>query len=121
MSRVEKELSCADGCAVKLFATELRRVRAGAGLPYRELAKEAHYSHSSLVRAASGESLPNWDVTEAFLKACRIPCSELPAWQQLWNMVDELTRSGRALDLRTGLSDCLEQVRAFSLGQGETA
>ena len=121
MSRVEKELSCADGCAVKLFATELRRVRAGAGLPYRELAKRAHYSHSSLVRAASGESLPTWDVTEAFLKACRTPRSELPAWQQLWNVVDELTRPGRPLDLRSELSDCLEQVRAFSQGRGATA
>ena len=121
MSRVEKELSCADGCAVKLFATELRRVRAGAGLPYRELAKRAHYSHSSLVRAASGESLPTWDVTQAFLKACRTPRSELPAWQQLWNVVDELTRPGRPLDLGRELSDCLDQVRDFSQSRGATA
>lgn len=88
MSRVEKELSCADSSAVMAFAAELRRVRAGTGLPYRRLAEQAHYSHSSLVRAASGERLPTWEVTEAFLGACGVPVDQLPDWHRLWSVAE---------------------------------
>jgi hypothetical protein len=107
MPRAEKKLS-SDDSAVTAFAAELRRVRAGT--PYRTLAERAHYSHSSLVRAARGMDLPTWDVVKAFLGACGIPASHLPSWHRLWTVAVQLTRTAHA-GLRTELTACLEQVR----------
>jgi transcriptional regulator with XRE-family HTH domain len=125
MPRVEKELSCANGFAVTAFAAELRRVRAGTGLPYRTLAQRAHYSHSSLVRAARGDNLPTWEVAKAFLGACGIPAGHLPQWQRLWTVAVQLTRTAQ-LGLQVELAVCLDQVRALAvspdvLSQGATA
>jgi transcriptional regulator with XRE-family HTH domain len=115
MPRVEKELSCANGFAVTAFAAELRRVRAGTGLPYRTLAERAHYSHSSLVRAARGDNLPTWEVAKAFLSACGIPAGHLPTWQRLWTVAVQLTRTAQ-LGLQVELATCLEQVRTLTHG-----
>lgn len=44
------------------LATELRGLRAGAGLTLRELSLEAHVSDSSLSRYFAGQALPPWPV-----------------------------------------------------------
>ena len=72
---------------VESFAAALRRVRRQAGLTYRELADQAHYSHAHLVRATGGKHLPSWDVTAAFLTGCGVPTELLPVWHRRWETV----------------------------------
>ncbi|GAA0596153.1 transcriptional regulator [Kribbella sandramycini] len=69
---------------LEAFAAALRRVRQEAGLTYRELADQAHYSHAHLVRAAGGKQLPSWPVAVAFLTGCGVPAEVLPIWRRHW-------------------------------------
>src|SRR5687768_972152 len=69
---------------VEAFAAALQRVRRQAGLTYRELADQAHYSHAHLVRATGGKHLPSWDVTAAFLAGCGVPADMMPVWRRRW-------------------------------------
>ncbi|WP_432155376.1 helix-turn-helix domain-containing protein [Streptomyces sp. bgisy153] len=53
------------------FAWELRQLRTRAGAPsYRELARRAHYSASTLAEATKGSRLPTLDVAVALAEAC---------------------------------------------------
>ncbi|MEO3784755.1 AAA family ATPase [Actinocorallia sp. B10E7] len=64
------------GSPLGRFAQGLRDLRDQAGDPgYEALARESRrlglpYSATSLRTAASGRSLPSWNVTEAFIRAC---------------------------------------------------
>ncbi|GAA1697944.1 hypothetical protein GCM10009745_50280 [Kribbella yunnanensis] len=69
---------------LEAFTGALQRVRQDAGLSYRELADQAHYSHAHLVRATSGKQLPSWPVTVAFLTGCDVPAELLPIWRRHW-------------------------------------
>lgn len=97
---------------VVAFAAALQRIRRHAGLTYRELADQAHYSHAHLVRATSGRQLPSWDVTAAFLSGCGVPAELLPLWRRQWEDVGrgpadvvELLRTADTLpDLGSALS-----------------
>jgi transcriptional regulator with XRE-family HTH domain len=108
---------------VETFADALRRVRQQAGLTYRELADQAHYSHAHLVRATSGKQLPTWPVTVAFLTGCRVPPELLPVWRRHWESaardaqdVVELLRTAETLaDLGTALSALARPRSARSL------
>ncbi|MCF6475425.1 helix-turn-helix domain-containing protein, partial [Nonomuraea sp. MG754425] len=51
------------------FALRLRELRAGRGLTIRRLADRAGYAPSTLSKAESGEQVPSWEVTEAFVQA----------------------------------------------------
>ncbi|GLY88259.1 serine/threonine-protein kinase [Actinoallomurus iriomotensis] len=66
------------------FAVKLRELRVNApGTPtYRELARRAHYSSSVLSVAASGQRLPTWEVTSAFVTACE---GDLDEWRERWS------------------------------------
>jgi tetratricopeptide (TPR) repeat protein len=81
MGRPERPLDPAAGPAV-CFALELRRMRRRAGSPpYRDLARLARFSASTLSAAASGQSLPSKEVTLAFASAC----GEDPSlWERRW-------------------------------------
>jgi transcriptional regulator with XRE-family HTH domain len=81
------------------FAAALLRVREQAGLSYRELADQAHYSHAHLVRATSGRQLPTWEVATAFLTGCGVPAELLPVWRRHWEA------AGRDSQDVTGLLD----------------
>jgi transcriptional regulator with XRE-family HTH domain len=83
MPRPEKPIDAAAGPAAA-FAVQLRAVRERSGLTYRELAPLANYSHAHLVRAASGEDLPNWEVTKAFLVGCGVSAAQLARWKSHW-------------------------------------
>lgn len=53
-------------------------------LTFRQMAKGCHYSHATLANACAGKELPNWPVTEAFLRACGADDDEVAEWRQEW-------------------------------------
>nr|WP_308407874.1 helix-turn-helix domain-containing protein [Streptomyces somaliensis] len=72
---------------VQRFAYELRELRREAGGPtYREMARRAHYSVTSLSQAAAGESLPSLAVTLAYAGACGGDPAE---WERRWHEARE--------------------------------
>ncbi|MFF9869883.1 DNA-binding protein [Streptomyces sp. NPDC013953] len=67
---------------VQRFAYELRKLRQEAdGLTYREMARRAHYSVTSLSQAAAGEHLPSLAVALAYVTACGGDAQE---WERRW-------------------------------------
>ncbi|MFD5074424.1 helix-turn-helix domain-containing protein [Streptomyces sp. NPDC058371] len=84
MPRSESPLDQADGPLVR-FAAELRRLRKAAGTPpYRQLAKRAHYSATTLSDAAGGRSLPSLAVTLAYAEACN---GDREEWEERWHAI----------------------------------
>ena len=83
MGRPEKPLSTADG-PIAQIASDLRQMRAAADLTYRDMGEKAHYSHTSLSRAAKGERLPTWETTQAFVRACGATDEEVHEWRRRW-------------------------------------
>jgi Helix-turn-helix domain len=70
VGRPENLLGPAHDPVIRL-AAGLRRLRETAGSPgYRELARRAHYSPTTLSQAAAGVRLPSMAVTLAFVHAC---------------------------------------------------
>ncbi|WP_405828133.1 hypothetical protein [Streptomyces sp. NBC_01176] len=81
MPRTESPLADDDG-VLTAFAADLRRLRAEAGSPpYRELARRAHYSSTSLADAAAGRKLPSLAVTLAYVQACD---GDPADWETRW-------------------------------------
>lgn len=65
------------------FAIGLRALRHRANLSYRQMADMTHYCISVLATAASGELLPTWAVTAAYVRAC----GDLPEhWHERWEL-----------------------------------
>jgi WD40 repeat protein len=86
--------------ALSRFAAELRQLREKAGTPpYRELARRAHYSSTTLADAAGGRRLPSLAVTVAFVEACGGDAVE---WEQRWRDVAGTQPVGRAEDSDSG-------------------
>jgi WD40 repeat protein len=89
--RSERQLD--DEGALAGFAADLRRLREEAGTPpYRQLARQAHYSSTTLADAAGGRRLPSLAVTLAYVRAC----GGCPAeWDARWHeLAAELTAAG---------------------------
>jgi WD40 repeat protein/energy-coupling factor transporter ATP-binding protein EcfA2 len=88
MPRPERPLDPEAG-AVQRFAGELRELRRLAGNPgYRELARRAHYSVTTLAQAARGDTLPSLTVTMAYVRACD---GDTGVWETRWRAAaDEL-------------------------------
>lgn len=80
MARTQRPLR-GDEPAVR-FAAKLRGARQDAGLTVRELARISGYATGTLSTAESGRRLPTWDVTAAFVQACRQP--DLARWRGWW-------------------------------------
>ncbi|SDN01165.1 nSTAND1 domain-containing NTPase [Allokutzneria albata] len=81
MPRPERPLA-EDDSAVARFAAALRELRESAGSPgYRELAKRAHYSVTTLSEAAGGRKLPSLAVALAYAEACGGDRAE---WERRW-------------------------------------
>jgi WD40 repeat protein len=82
--RTERPLD-ADDQALTHFAADLRRLREKAGSPpYRELARRAHYSSTTLADAAGGRRLPSLSVTQAYVRACG---GDPSGWEARWHEV----------------------------------
>ncbi|NEA20534.1 helix-turn-helix domain-containing protein [Streptomyces halstedii] len=72
---------------VQRFAYELRKLRQEAGgLTYREMARRAHYSVTTLSQAAAGEQLPSLAVSLAYVAACGGDPAE---WERRWREASE--------------------------------
>ncbi|MBK3566229.1 hypothetical protein [Streptomyces sp. MBT62] len=84
MPRAERPLDL-DGGPLTCFAADLRRLREKAGgPPYRTMAKQAHYSSTTLSDAAGGRTFPSLGVTLAYVEACQ---GERRAWESRWHAV----------------------------------
>src|SRR3954453_6268710 len=87
MPRPERPLDAGDE-PLTLFARELRKLRESVGNPpYRLLAREAHYSVTTLADAANGKALPSLAVTLAYVRACGGDPAE---WEQRWRETNAL-------------------------------
>lgn len=81
MPRRERVLDAGDGPLVQ-FAAGLRRLREAAGCPgYRQLARRAHFSSTTLSDAAGGRRLPSLAVTLAYVRACG---GDVAEWEKRW-------------------------------------
>jgi len=81
MGRPMRPIDPAAG-VIQEFAAELRQLRERAGSPtFRQLARRAHYSATTLSVACAGTALPSLDVTLAFVHACDGPAEY---WQRRW-------------------------------------
>lgn len=81
MGRPERPLD-PDAWALQRFAYDLRVLRREAGQPsYRELARRAHYSDTTLSVAASGAVMPSLAATLAFVRACG---GDTEDWERRW-------------------------------------
>ncbi|GGU61205.1 hypothetical protein GCM10010178_61810 [Lentzea flava] len=79
-----------------LFAADLRQLRTNAGQPsYRELARRAHFSASTLSDAAGGRKLPGLDVTLAYVRACH---GDETAWERRWHDLAVAMARSRSTD-----------------------
>ena len=101
MPRPERPINETNG-TVAGFAAGLRRLRESAGAtPYRELARRAHFSASTLSEAASGKRLPSLEVTLAYVRACG---GDVVEWERWWRQVaeDDVADTGRGGARRNG-------------------
>ncbi|MEY9862925.1 WD40 repeat protein [Catenulispora sp. GAS73] len=91
MPRIEQPLP-ADGGVLGEFAAELRRLRQKAGTPpYRELARRALFSATTLADAAGGRRLPSLPVVLAFVRSCN---GDVREWESRWRLLAaELARA----------------------------
>jgi hypothetical protein len=76
------------------FASDLRQLRGQAGdLTYRQLARRAHYSSTTLSDAAGGSRLPSLPVTLAYVAACG---GDVESWRRRWmELADDHARACR--------------------------
>jgi hypothetical protein len=80
--------------ALTAFAVDLRRLRQKASSPpYRRLARDAHYSSTTLADAAGGQRLPSLAVTLAYVRACG---GDPAAWEVRWREVAGVLASADA-------------------------
>ncbi|MGW3207570.1 nSTAND1 domain-containing NTPase [Streptomyces sp. NPDC001135] len=84
MPRAERPLDPDTGPLTR-FAADLRKLREAAGRPpYRELARRAHYSSTTLSDAAGGRTFPSLSVTLAYVEACQ---GDRRTWEARWHAV----------------------------------
>jgi tetratricopeptide (TPR) repeat protein len=83
MGRPEQPIDPRRG-PLEQFAQRLRELRAAApdDSTYRAMAARAHYSPSTLARAASGREMPSLEVTVAYAAACG---ADPDAWSRRWH------------------------------------
>jgi transcriptional regulator with XRE-family HTH domain len=92
--RPEKPVS-ADHPDTAAVALALRNLRHGAGLTLRELAHHANYSVATLSAAASGSSLPRWEVVHAYARGCAAPDQHIEELRLLWEQANAAHQTGR--------------------------
>ncbi|WP_055536136.1 WD40 repeat domain-containing protein [Streptomyces alboniger] len=95
MPRGERPLED-DGSELTAFAADLRKLREKAGgPPYRQLARDAHYSSTTLADAAGGRRLPSLPVTLAYVRACG---GDATAWEARWHALSARLAADEAAD-----------------------
>lgn len=107
MGRPEKPIKSYT-CAAGGFACLLRGARERAGNPtYRDMAEAdgCTVSYSQLSKAASGESMPTWTVTESFINSLNAlrtqgDAEDLTMWYERWHKAMEREDAERDLPPR---------------------
>lgn len=66
----------------------MRGLRDGSGLTLKQLSKCCNYSEAALSTAASGKSVPNWEIVAAFAHGCGASDSQMHEVRQLWTEAD---------------------------------
>lgn len=89
-----KPLSDETDPRIAAVAKALRGLRSRAGLSLRELGAKCNYSPATLSIAASGKSLPSWEVVEAYVKGCGGKEDELTRIRNVWNQANADPRAG---------------------------
>ncbi|MDU9001715.1 helix-turn-helix transcriptional regulator [Streptomyces mirabilis] len=84
MARPEKEIPATAPLEVAELARELRALRRSAQLTYQRLSAKSHYSTATLSAAASGNTVPKWEVVDSFVRACGVKDVDLPTWKRLY-------------------------------------
>ncbi|MHA4947196.1 nSTAND1 domain-containing NTPase [Micromonospora sp. SD19] len=99
MGRPERPLDPEAG-ELERFALDLRKLRAKAGTPtYRQLARRAHFSVTTLAKAASGETVPSLQVTLAYVAACD---GDLAEWTERWHSLIASVASAETTEVSRG-------------------
>src|SRR3954452_20176024 len=77
------ETSIPNGLPARLFAEQLRKLRAAVGSPsFRKMAGlSGRISHTTLHEAAAGTRFPSWETTREFVRACAADEAE---WRRRW-------------------------------------
>jgi hypothetical protein len=89
MGRPENPISDLDSDAAQI-ALGLRDLRRATGSrPYKDLARATPFSASTLSRAASGQSMPSWEVVRSFVLACG---GDTAAWERQWQVARDRSR-----------------------------
>ncbi|OEJ21676.1 hypothetical protein AS594_39925 [Streptomyces agglomeratus] len=83
MARPEKEIPVETPMEVAELAHELRALRRGSNLTYKDLSARSHYSAAALSTAASGNGVPKWEIVEAFVRGCGFT-GDMGSWQRLY-------------------------------------
>lgn len=74
--------------ALAALVTYMRGLRDGSGLTLKQLSKNCNYSEAALSTAASGKSVPNWEIVSAFAEGCGASDSQMREVQRLWTEAD---------------------------------
>lgn len=82
------------------LAQVLRTLRREADKTLRALSESTHYSVATLSTAASGKSLPRWEVVEAYANACGAE-NRLAELQRLWSNAHSARKSPTAPQRKT--------------------
>ncbi|GAA2816746.1 hypothetical protein [Crossiella cryophila] len=113
MARPELPLDPSAG-PVHRFAADLRSLRARAGSPpYHELARQAHFSVTSLSDAARGHRLPTLAVVRGYVLACG---GDVEQWSGRWR--DLVAAQRRAKRVSSGKPDRKFALWLISVGVG---
>ncbi|MCO1580511.1 helix-turn-helix transcriptional regulator [Crossiella sp. SN42] len=113
MARPELPLDPSAGPLYR-FAADLRSLRAKAGSPpYRELARQAHFSITALSDAARGNRLPTLPVLRGYVRACG---GDVEEWAGRWRELAAAQR--RAKRAGAGGSDRKLALWLISAGVG---
>ncbi|MGI5397947.1 helix-turn-helix domain-containing protein [Streptomyces sp. CA-135486] len=111
MARPEKDIPATAPMEVAELARELRALRRSRGLTYKDLAGKSHYSAAALSTAASGKTVPKWEVVESFVRGCGFT-GDLTTWRRL-----HMNAQARA---RTEEAAGKAKVRVTEAESGET-
>ncbi|MEU7576648.1 hypothetical protein AB0B50_03465 [Streptomyces sp. NPDC041068] len=85
------------------FAGDLRQLREKAGSPpYRQLARDAHYSSTTLADAAGGRRLPSLPVTLAYVRACG---GDVTSWEERWRTLSARLAASEAAEESAGVEE----------------
>ncbi|MGW7268690.1 helix-turn-helix domain-containing protein [Streptomyces sp. NPDC054842] len=90
-----KPLSAETDPRIAAVAEALRDLRLRAGLSLRQLAVKCNYSPATLSIAASGKSLPRWEVVEAYVRGCSSDEDEQTRIRNLWNQAHAIHGAAR--------------------------